>query len=106
MKVYISGPITGTSDYMERFKRAEELLLKIGDIPVNPAAVNSSLPEQTGYEEYMNMSITMLDMCDEIFMMNGWEKSCGANREYGYALAKGKIILFEQEIGHGKNSEH
>ena len=106
MKVYISGPITGTSDYMERFKRAEELLLKIGDIPVNPAAVNSSLPEQTEYEEYMNMSITMLDMCDEIFMMNGWEKSCGANREYGYALAKGKIILFEQEIGHGKNSEH
>lgn len=105
MKIYISGPITGTSDYMERFKRAEELLLKIGDIPVNPAAVNSSLPEQTAYEEYMNMSITMLDMCDAIYMMNGWERSCGANREYGYALAKGKIIVFEQEIYQGKDRE-
>ena len=35
----------------------------------------------------------MLDMCDGIYLLKGWEKSCGSNRELGYAMAKGKIIL-------------
>ncbi|MBO5208498.1 MAG: DUF4406 domain-containing protein [Lachnospiraceae bacterium] len=37
----------------------------------------------------------MLDMCDAIYMLDGWQQSCGANRECGYALAKDKIILKE-----------
>jgi hypothetical protein len=37
----------------------------------------------------------MLDMADAIFMIDGWQKSCGASQEYGYALAKDKIILVE-----------
>ena len=47
------------------------------------------------YEEYMKMCFCMLDMCEAIFMLKGWSKSCGANREYGYALAKVMIIMFE-----------
>lgn len=31
-------------------------------------------------------------------MMNGWEKSCGANREYGYALGKGISVMFEDRM--------
>lgn len=95
MKVYISGAITGTDDYMERFARAEAVLTGIGNSVINPAKVNAQLPKDTTYEEYMKMSLFMLDMCDTIYMLNGWEKSCGANREYGYAMAKDKIIVFE-----------
>ena len=43
----------------------------------------------------MKMSLTMLGMCDAIYMMDGWENSCGANREYGYALASGMKIMRE-----------
>lgn len=96
MKVYISGAITGTKDYMERFAKAEAELANRGYSVINPAAVNSRLPKDTLYEEYMNMSICMLDMCDVIYMLKGWEKSCGANREYGYALASDKIIMEEE----------
>ena len=95
MKIYISGAITGTTDFMERFAKAEKELTKQGYSVVNPAKVNAQLPEDTKYEEYMKMCFCMLNMCDGIYMLKGWEKSCGANREYGYAMAKEKTIFIE-----------
>ena len=98
MKIYISGSITGTDDYMERFAKAEKELTEQGYSVVNPAKVNAQLPEDTDYEDYMRMSFCMLDMCNGIYMLNGWEKSYGANREYGYALAKNKMFFYEVEV--------
>ena len=95
MKIYISGAITGTDDYMERFEKAEKELTEQGYSVINPAKVNAQLPEDTSYEDYMKMCFCMLDMCDSICMLKDFEKSCGANREYGYALAKDMIIMFE-----------
>lgn len=95
MKIYISGAISGTDDYMERFQKVEDRLLGDGECVVNPARLNANLPSIFTYEDYMKLDLTMIELCDAIYMMNGWEKSCGANREYGYALALGKMILFE-----------
>lgn len=97
MKIYISGAITNNPDYKEDFERAEDYLQReypSADI-INPALVNSFLPKSTTYEEYMRMSFCMLNMCDSIYMIKGWEKSCGANREYGYATAKDMKIMHE-----------
>lgn len=95
MKIYISGAITGTEDFMERFAKAEKELTEQCYSVVNPAKVNAQLPEDTSYEEYMKMSFCMLDMCEAIYMLRGWSKSCGANREFGYAMAKDMIIMYE-----------
>ena len=95
MKIYISGAITGTDDYMERFAKAEKELTAKGWSVVNPAKVNAQLPEGTSYEEYMKMSFCMLDICDSIYLLKGFEKSCGANREYSYALANDMTIMYE-----------
>lgn len=51
--------------------------------------------EGAEYKEYMDMSMMMLSMCDGIYMLKGWEKSTGANREFGYALASDMIIMRE-----------
>ena len=92
MKLYLSGAITGTDDYMDRFSMAEKSL-EVEHTIINPAKVNAQLPSDTDYEDYMKMSFCMIDMCDGIYLLKGWEKSCGSNRELGYAMAKGKIIL-------------
>lgn len=102
MKVYISGPITGTNDYMKRFAKVEKELTGQGFSVINPAKVNAQLPEDTSYEEYMKMSLCMIDMCDAIYMMDGWSRSCGANREYGYALATDKILIDSLECNEGE----
>ena len=98
MKIYISGAISNTDDYMERFAKAEKELTEQGYSVVNPAKVNAQLPEDTSYDEYMKMCFCMLDMADAIFMISNWKTSCGASQEYGYALAKNMIIMFEKEI--------
>lgn len=93
MRIYISGPITGTDDYMERFAAAEERIKAAGHAVYNPAHANSYMPEGTTYEEYMEVSFLLLGMADTIYMLKGWENSRGANREYGYALGKGYTIF-------------
>lgn len=94
-KVYISGPITGTKDYLEKFEDIETALVLVhqGVEVINPAKVNANLPESTTWEEYMRMSLCMLSMCDGIYMMEGWQQSRGANLEYAYAKGMGITVL-------------
>lgn len=72
-KIYISGEITGTNDYMQRFEEAENALNNMfpGVSVINPAKVNAAMPTDTTYEQYMAISFTKLDMCDTIYMMQG-----------------------------------
>lgn len=50
------------------------------------------------YEEYMYIDINLIDLCDAIYMLRGWEMSRGANREYGYASGLGKTIMYQKTI--------
>ena len=94
MRIYISGPITNDIDYKEKFARAEQnLKAKYPDAEIINPTVLDKLP--LTYDEYMKLDLMLLDMCDAIYMMNGWEKSKGACIEFGYATAKELIILSE-----------
>ena len=104
MKLYVSGPITGTKDYLKKFKEAEEVLKGKGHSVINPAAVNSMMPVDTTYEEYMKMSMTMLEMCDGIVLLDGWQGSRGANREYGYALGR-DMEVFPLDVSRASDDE-
>ena len=94
-RIYISGPMTGTKDYKEQFFKAEEELKQKGHDVINPAREDQLLPNGT-YEDYMDLDMFLLDKCDAIYLLKGWRKSCGANREYGYAMAKDYIVLHEE----------
>ena len=94
-RIYISGPISGVEDFKHKFAQAERQLQEQGHEVIKPTDVELLLPNGA-YEEYMRIDMLLLDMCDTIYMLKGWEKSCGANREYGYALAKNYTILQQE----------
>ena len=95
-RIYLSGPITGIVDYHQRFEKAKVELVAAGYNNIaNPAELDGVINEGK-YDEYMSLCMSLLDMCDVVVMLPGWKESLGANREYGYALAKNKLI-FELE---------
>lgn len=91
-RVYISGPITGISNYRDNFRDAEKYLSDNGFDVINPVAVSDVLPNME-YEELMTLDLALIDMSDVICMTNGWKDSLGCNREYGYAIAKNKEVI-------------
>ena len=95
MKIYLSGKITGTTDYMERFATKQKDVESKGYEVINPALIHSYLPKSATWEEYMSLCYPMINMCDAIYFMDGWEDSKGAKIEYEYATRVNKAICFK-----------
>lgn len=93
--VYISGAISGTTDYLERFEKAETELKSEGYTVINPAKINSFLPNTTTWEQYMEIDYKMLDICDAIYMLDGWVYSKGAKAEYEYAVEHHMSVMYQ-----------
>ena len=78
------------------FMMTGRLFSMLASDPTQVAAmVNAMLPEDTTYDEYMAMSFAMLDMCDCVFMLDGWEKSKGAKMEFERAVKNGLNIIYQ-----------
>ena len=96
MLVYISGKITGKEDYKDDFLTAE-CWLKLNDYKViNPAKVAEVLPNLT-YQQFMAIDYKLIELCDAIFMLDGWQKSKGAVAELGYAKSLGKKVMYQDK---------
>ena len=95
MRIYISGKVTGTDDYMSRFANAHMKLLAAGHEVINPAEICSALPKDMKHSEYMSVCIPLLKLADGIYMLKGWEQSPGARTEYRRAKDRGKEIFYE-----------
>lgn len=94
MRIYISGPITGTTDYQKRFREAAERIKKLGAEYVNPAEMEKAMPE-ANYEDYMNIELRLLGKCDAMVMLAGSEDSEGCRREYHEAKLLGLPIFYD-----------
>ena len=97
-KIYISGKITGLDreEYLAKFDLAEKRLISEGYDVVNPARTNDTLPaKSTTYQQFMDMSMLMLSMCDGIYMLNDWGDSPGARSEKEWAEKHGLKIRYQ-----------
>lgn len=103
VKIYIAGPIAANKNYKENFENAHFKLMAKGYYVENPVREGENLERKIErfrmrkptYEEYMENGLKQLKNCDAIYMLKGWKKSLGANRELGYALGSGKFVMFE-----------
>lgn len=93
MRIYISGAITNVPHFKINFYEAEKKLKEEfpGSEVINPTMI--VLPESCTHEDYMKIDFMLLDLCDAIYMMPGWDLSKGACMERGYAMAKDLNIL-------------
>ena len=97
-RVYLSGPISGTTDYKKRFKEAQRQLGAMGiNFVVNPAEVISHMPYGMAYKDIMDMCYVMESKCDTLYLMKGWRASNGCKLEEAYAKAHGLKIEEETE---------
>lgn len=95
MRIYISGPVTGTKDAKERFANAEKVLQAAGNEVINPFSICESMPESTKWMEYMDITLAAMRNADAVYMLKDWEESHGASVEYHYAAGTGKTIYYE-----------
>lgn len=94
MKIYIAGPITGCKDYKTRFKAVAEKLRELGFEPINPAADE---PEGWTYRQYIDRGLRLLEGCNMICMISGYNDSPGARLEYRYAQTVGMPAIMAVE---------
>ena len=101
MRIYISGPITGREeDARNRFRQAEEeIVRKYGTNVemINPYEVGSAMDTNAAlkHHEYMHISFALIDLCDAVYFMDGWEESNGCMQEWIYA--KNRIMKVVRE---------
>lgn len=97
MRVYISGPISGTADYKKRFEKAEKELTAKGYEVINPVKVAEILPATLSYHEYLTIDMALLSTAKAIYMLEGWQNSSGAIEEYKVAAGTRKKVIFETQ---------
>ena len=89
-KIYIAGPMTGLPDCNRpSFNAAAKILSQNGEIVLNPAI----LPDGMKHHEYMTICLAMVEVCDMVMLLPGWEKSVGAQMEQKRARELGKEVI-------------
>ena len=93
-KIYICGPMTGYEDFnRQAFFNAERLILDAGHVPLNPAI----LPDGLSQAEYMAIDLSMLQVCDFIYVLRGEHESLGAQAEIALAKKLGIKMIFQDD---------
>lgn len=93
-RIYIAGPMTGYPDMnFPAFNQAAETLRYNDWEIINPVDINPD--PKADWLGCMRKDIKALCDCDAIYLLNGWEKSEGANAEYQVARILKLKVYFE-----------
>lgn len=93
-KCYISGKITGTTDYEERFAAAAKEVIQLGMIPVNPVTLLHN--HDKSWCSYMRESLSAQLQCEAIYFLKDFNQSGGAEIERYLALKLKFDVYYQQ----------
>lgn len=86
MKLYLAGPVTGTNDFVERFRKGREALRDRGYEVVCPVEGCDEFAQTTlPWTYWMRRDIAMLVACHGVALLSGWDRSEGASLEHDIA---------------------
>ncbi|MCX9038831.1 DUF4406 domain-containing protein [Citrobacter portucalensis] len=89
---FIAGPMTGYVNYnRDEFNAEASVLEDRGFTILNPAI----LPDGLEHQQYLAITLSMLEQADVVFLLDGWEKSIGALREFQRARELGLMFMFQ-----------
>lgn len=104
MICYIAGPYSastqeGVQANIDAAEAIGKQMLLHGYTPVIPHRITGHWETDPQfahikYDEWMRMCIKLLDKCDVIAMVPGWQKSKGAVIEHQHASLRGKTIIY------------
>lgn len=96
MKTYVAGPMTGYKDYNfpAFYAKAAEERAKGYDV-INPAELDDADGDLTRpWDFYLRRDLIVLAECNRIVLLDGWEKSKGANLEVHIGRQLGFEIVY------------
>lgn len=111
MKVYVAGPMRHYPYWnFPAFEKAAELLRSQGHEVISPAEMELEsgntpygLPLEHDWSHFdagqlpdiIKRDLEAVRDCDALYMLEGWDRSVGAQAEYCVAKWYGKHIMFE-----------
>ena len=100
MKIYIAGKITGDRKYRAKFREAAKNMEALGHVVLNPAILPAGLEEQ----DYMQITLAMLNAADLAVFLPDYQESAGAMIEWAWCKRTGKGCALYSDMkggGHG-----
>ena len=91
MRIYISGPMRGRTDYKERFEEAAAAIRAEGHNYINPAYLAEMIDGKTD-DWYLAFDEYLITLCDAICFLAGSENSVGVKRERKWARENGLAV--------------
>lgn len=93
--VYIAGPMTGLPDHnVHAFHAAAAHYRARGHAVLNPAEINT-VSDGRPLLEIIQRDLSVLLLCNTIYMLRGWENSAGARTEHAVAEWTQMTIIYE-----------
>jgi len=104
-RIYVAGKYNDTDvikvlNNIKKGTAACARILKRGDVPFCPwLDFQFQWYSDLTVEEYQRYSMSWLEVCDELYVLNNWHTSGGTKREIERARELGIPVVFEPEPG-------
>lgn len=93
MLIYISGPISGISNYKENFLKTKKMLEGKGFEVLSVLDVPCLEKDCFTWSDCMRFALDLLEKCDKLYLLEGWEHSAGARIEKMWAEKLGIGVI-------------